>query len=425
MTDQIAKSATDVSPAKTGAMIFIIATVVLDMLAIGMIVPIMPRLVESYFTDVTSAAHAFGLSMTLWALLQFFMSPVLGAMSDQFGRRPVILVSCLGLGLSYFASAWAPTFLAFLAARVISGATAGNISAANAYVADVTLPAERAKAFGMLGAAFGVGFTFGPAMGGLLGAIDVRLPLIVAGFLCFINAAYGFFVLPESHKLENRTVFNWGKANPVGALAVFKGQPYLYALIPVYGLFALAQNVFPSAFVLYAEHRYHFSTIETGATMAVSSTLMILAQLFIVQRVVGRLGERRSLMIALLFGMTGFALYGLAPTPILFWASMPVMTMWALFNPSIQSLMTQRVSADAQGQLQGGLASLMAMMGIFAPNLYTSLFAMGISMQWPGGIDLGIDLPGAPFLAASFFLAIALAITLLVVRRGPGSGKPL
>jgi DHA1 family tetracycline resistance protein-like MFS transporter len=401
-------------------MIFILATVVLDMLSIGLIVPIMPRLVETYFKDVTAAAHAFGWSMTIWAMLQFFMSPILGALSDQYGRRPIILLSCVGLGVSYFATALAPTFLAFLAARVISGATAGNISAANAYVADVTPPAGRAKAFGMLGAAFGVGFTFGPAMGGLLGSIDIRLPLFVAGALCFINAAYGFFVLPESHKPENRTAFKWMKANPVGALAVFKGQPMLYALIPVYGLFALAQNVFPSSFVLYAEHRYHFDTITTGATMAASSTLMILAQIFIVQRVVGRLGERRALMVALFFGMTGFALYGLAPTPLLFWCSMPVMTLWALFNPSVQSLMTQRVSASAQGQLQGGLASIMALMGVFAPTLYTSLFALGVSKQLPGDVDL----PGAPFLTASLFLGTALLIAIFAVRRSPGSSKP-
>ncbi len=419
VTDQPSQAAVTPPAARPGAMIFILATVVLDMLSIGLIVPIMPRLVETYFSDVSSAAHAFGWSMTMWALLQFFMSPILGALSDQYGRRPIILLACVGLGVSYFATAVAPTFLAFLAARVISGATAGNISAANAYVADVTPPAGRAKAFGMLGAAFGVGFTFGPAMGGLLGAIDVRLPLYVAGALCFINAAYGYFVLPESHKLENRTPFRWRKANPIGALAVFKGQPMLYALIPVYALFALAQNVFPSSFVLYAEHRYHFDTITTGATMAASSTLMILAQLFIVQRVVGRLGERRSLMVALFFGMSGFALYGLAPTPMWFWASMPVMTLWALFNPSVQSLMTQRVSAKAQGQLQGGLASLMALMGIFAPTLYTSLFALGVAKQLPGGLDL----PGAPFLTASLFLGTALVIAIFAVRRSPGSGK--
>lgn len=407
--------------ATKGALTFIIATVVLDMLSIGLIVPIMPRLVEGFFPGRTvDAAHALGLSMTLWALLQFLMSPILGALSDQYGRRPIILVSCVGLGISYFATALAPTFAFFLAARLISGATAGNISAANAYIADVTPPAGRAKAFGMLGAAFGVGFTFGPGLGGLLGAIDIRFPLFAAGALCFINALYGYFILPESHKIENRTQFMWRKANPIGALSVFKDQPMLYALLPVYGLFSLAQSVFPTTFVLYAEHRYHFNTVVTGATMAASSTLMILAQIFLVQRVVRGLGERRAMIVALCFGMIGFSLYGLAPTPMWFWAAMPVMTLWAVFTPSIQSLMTQRVSPSAQGRLQGGLASITALMGIIAPQLYTTLFALGVSKTLPGGVDL----PGAPFLAASFALLVALVIAFFVVRRSPTSGRP-
>lgn len=407
--------------ATKGALTFIIATVVLDMLSIGLIVPIMPRLVEGFFPGKTvDAAHAFGLAMSSWALLQFVMSPILGALSDQYGRRPIILVSCIGLGVSYFATALAPTFALFFAARLISGATAGNISAANAYIADVTPPSGRAKAFGMLGAAFGVGFTFGPGLGGLLGSIDIRFPMYAAGTLCFINAAYGYFVLPESLKPENRTPFAWRKANPIGALSVFKGQPMLYALLPVYALFSLSQSVFPTTFVLYAEHRYHFDTIVTGATMAASSTMMILAQVFLVQRVVRGIGERRAMMVALCFGMTGFALYGLAPTPMWFWASMPVMLLWSMFTPSIQSLMTQRVSPSAQGRLQGGLASITALMGVIAPQLYTTLFALGISKTLPGGLDL----PGIPFLVASFSLMVALGIAYFAVRRSPTSGRP-
>jgi MFS transporter, DHA1 family, tetracycline resistance protein len=414
---------TNVPPAgaSKNAMAFIIATVVLDMLSIGLIVPIMPRLVEGFFPGkTTDAAHALGFAMTAWAALQFIMSPILGALSDQYGRRPIILVSCVGLGLSYFATALAPTFLLFLAARLISGATAGNISAANAYIADVTPPSGRAKAFGMLGAAFGVGFTIGPGIGGLLGGLDIRFPLYAAGCLCFINALYGYFILPESLKIENRTKFAWRKANPIGALSVFKGQPMLYALLPVYGLFSLAQSVFPTTFVLYAEHRYHFGPEMTGATMAASSIMSILAQVFIVQRVVRGFGERRAMMVALCFGITGFALYGLAPTPVLFWCSMPVMTLWAVFTPSIQSLMTQRVSPSTQGRLQGGLASITALMGVIAPQLYTTLFALGVSKTLPGGFDL----PGAPFLVASISLMVALLIAYFAVRRSPTSGRP-
>jgi MFS transporter, DHA1 family, tetracycline resistance protein len=407
--------------ASKGAMVFIVATVVLDMLSIGLIVPIMPRIVESFFPGQTvNAAHALGFTMSSWALLQFLMSPILGALSDQYGRRPIILLSCVGLGISFFATALAPTFALFLVSRLISGATAGNISAANAYIADVTPPEGRAKAFGMLGAAFGVGFTLGPGIGGLLGSIDIRLPLYAAGILCFINAAYGLFVLPESLKPENRTPFQWRKANPIGALIVFKGQPMLYGLLPVFALFSLAYSVFPTTFVLYAEHRYLFDTKTTGLTMAASSILGILAQVFLVQRVVRHFGERRAMMIALCFGATGLALYGLAPTPIFFWCSMPVLTLFAVFTPSIQSLMTQRVSPSAQGRLQGGLASIQSLMGVFSPQLYTTLFALGVSKTLPGGYDV----PGAPFLAASLCLLTALVIAYFAVRRSPTSGRP-
>jgi MFS transporter, DHA1 family, tetracycline resistance protein len=422
--DNVTQPPNDMTPqagASKNAMAFILATVVLDMMSIGLIVPIMPRIVEAYFGGNTvNAAHALGFAMTSWALLQFIASPILGALSDQFGRRPIILLSCVGLGVSYFATALAPTFGLFLAARLISGATAGNISAANAYIADVTPPAGRAKSFGMLGAAFGVGFSIGPAIGGLLGDIDIRFPLYAAGVLCFVNALYGYFILPESLKPEYRTRFAWRKANPIGALSVFKGQPMLYALLPVYALFSLAQSVFPTTFVLYAEHRYHFSTSLTGATMAASSVMSILAQVFLVQRIVRGLGERRAMMVALCFGVVGFTLYGLAPTPLWFWCSMPVMTLWAVFTPSIQSLMTQRVSPSTQGQLQGGLASITALMGVIAPQLYTTLFALGISKTLPGGFDL----PGAPFLVAAASLAVALLIAYFAVRRSPTSGRP-
>jgi DHA1 family tetracycline resistance protein-like MFS transporter len=408
-------------PPRKGAMAFILATVALDMISVGMIVPVLPKIVATFFpNDAVATAHAFGQVMTIWALLQFFMSPILGALSDQFGRRPVILVSCLGLGASFFMTAWATSFTALIVARLVSGATAGNVSACNAYVADIVPPEGRAKAFGLIGAAFGAGFTLGPALGGLLGEIDVRLPFQVAGVLCLLNALYGLFILPESLPRGLRRPFSWRKANPIGALMVFRAQPMLWALIPVYALFALAQNVFPSSFVLYAGHRYGFGPQMAGATMAASATLSILAQVFLVQRIVKALRERRSVMLALGLGGCGFALYGLAPTPWLFWASMPVMTLWALFMPSAQSLMTRRVSPDAQGQLQGGLGSLMALTGVIAPSLFTGLFAWGIAAEGPGGGGV----PGAPFLAASAFAFAGCLITFLAVRKSPGSGPP-
>lgn len=411
--------ASPAKPPKRGAIAFILATVALDMIAVGMIVPVLPRIVEGFFGgDPKRSAHAFGQVMTIWALLQFFMSPILGTLSDQFGRRPIILISCVGLGLSFFMTAWADSFMALIIARMVSGATAGNVSACNAYVADIVPPEGRAKAFGLIGAAFGAGFTLGPALGGLLGEIDMRLPFYVAGGLCMLNALYGLFILPESLPAGLRRPFSWRKANPVGALMVFKSQPALWAVIPVYGLFALAQNVFPSAFVLYSEHRYGFGPQMAGLTMAGSASLSIIAQIFLVQRLVKALGERQSVMLALGLGGLGFGCYGLAPTPLFFWMSMPVMMLWALFMPAAQSLMTRRASPDAQGQLQGGLGSLMALTGVIAPSLYTGLFAWGIG----GGATWGVELPGAPFLAASALALAGCLLTMVAVRKGPGSG---
>jgi MFS transporter, DHA1 family, tetracycline resistance protein len=405
------------------AMWFILGVVMLDMLAIGIIVPVLAPYVARYFPgDVDAGAHAFGIVMTVWAVTNFFMAPVLGALSDQFGRRPVILISCIGLGLSFFATALAPSFAFLVASRIISGATAGNMSAANAYVADVTAPQDRARAFGMLGAAFGVGFTMGPALGGLLGSIDMRLPFVAAGVLALVNAAYGLFVLPESLKPENRSRFSLAKANPIGALMVFRGQPGLYALLPVYGLYALAYNVFPTSFVLYATHRFAFDTQTVGLTMAASAVLNIIAQALLVQQAVKRFGEMRALLIGLSGGVVGFCAYGLAPTAPLFWASMPIMMLVSLFIPSIQAIMTKRVSPAAQGRLQGGLASVMGSAGVIAPLLYTSLFAWGVK----GSVG-GAALPGAPFLAASLFVFLAIPIAVLAMRMGgrdPGSPPP-
>lgn len=402
------------APPGRGAIIFVLITIVLDMLAIGIIVPVLAPLVGTFFGgDADLTAHAFGLTLTVWAVLQFFAAPILGALSDRFGRRPVILLSIAGLGLSFLATALAPTFAWFLASRMISGATAGAVAAANAYIADVTPPQERARAFGWLGAAFSVGFTLGPAMGGLLGAIDIRLPFYAAAALCLANTVYGYFVLPESLKPELRRSFSWRRANPIGALAVFRGQGRLASLLPVYGLFALAQNVFPVSFVLYATHRYGFDSAMTGLTMATSSLLGIIAQLLIVPRVVARIGETRALAISLAGGAAGFLCYGLAPSAVWFWASMPIMMIWALFTPSIQSLMTQRVTPDAQGRLQGGLASIMSLASVIAPSLYTALFAWGLAQEAHG--DLAWS--GLPFLCAGAFLALGLFLALWVQAR--------
>ncbi len=404
------------APAGRGAIVFVLITIVLDMLAIGIIVPVLAPLVGTFFPgDSHEGVHAFGIALTVWAATQFFAAPILGALSDRFGRRPVILVSIAGLGLSFLGTALATSFTWFLASRMISGATAGAVAAANAYIADVTPPAERARAFGWLGAAFSAGFTLGPALGGLLGAIDVRLPFYVAATLCLANAAYGFFMLPESLKPSLRRDFSWRRANPIGVMGVFRGQPALLGLLPVYACFALAQNVFPVSFVLYATHRYGFDSAMVGLTMAASSLLGIVSQLLIVPRAVAWLREERALAVSLTGGAVGFVCYALAPSAVWFWAAMPILTISSLFMPSMQSLMTRSVTPDAQGRMQGGLASLMSIANVLAPSFYTAVFAWGVGREQTGD---GI-FAGAPFFAAATILSVGLALTLRALWRKP------
>jgi MFS transporter, DHA1 family, tetracycline resistance protein len=378
----------EISPAggpRQAALVFIFVTVLLDMLALGIIIPVWPRLVVNFLSgDSARAAEIFGLFGTAWALMQFVMSPIQGALSDRFGRRPVILLSNLGEGLDYFVMAWAPTLGWLLVGRIISGATAASISTAFAYIADVTPPEKRAARFGMLGAAFGIGFVLGPAVGGLLGEFSPRLPFWFAGALGLANFAYGFFVLPESLPVERRAPFRWRRANPLGALVLLRSQPQLSGLAVIYFLGQLAHVVPPSTFVLYAGFRYGWTERAVGLTLAGVGICSMIVQAGLVGRVVARLGERHTLIVGLVFGALGFAIYGLAPTGGWFLLGVPIMSLWGLAGPATQGLMTRLVGSSEQGQLQGANSSLTGIAGLIGPSLFTLTFAFAIARCAPG-----------------------------------------
>jgi DHA1 family tetracycline resistance protein-like MFS transporter len=394
---------------RNAAMIFIFITVLLDMLSLGIIIPVWPRLVANFFPgDSEKSAVVFGLIGTGWAAMQFALSPILGALSDRFGRRPVILLSNLGEGLDYFVMAWAPSLGWLALGRLISGATAASISTAYAYIADVTPAEKRAGRYGLLGAAFGVGFVLGPAVGGLLGEMGPRVPFWFAGALSLVNFAYGYFVLPESLPRERRAPFSWERANPLGALVLLRSHPELSNLAIVYFLGQLAHVVLPSTFVLYAAYRYGWTAGDTGLTLAGVGVCSMVVQAGLVGRAVAWFGERRALMIGLLFGSIGFAVYGLAPGSAWFLIGIPLMSLWGLANPATQGLMTRLVGASEQGQLQGANSSMTGIAGLLGPSLFTFSFAFAI------GPARGLHLPGTPFLLAAAMLAAAL---LLVYRR--------
>jgi len=396
---------------RRGALAFLFVTVALDVLAMGIIIPVLPKLVESFLGgDTAKAAQLFGLFGSVWALMQFVASPVLGSLSDRFGRRPIILVSSLGLGLDYVFMALAPTLAWLFVGRVISGVTSASFTTAYAYIADVTPPEKRASTYGLVGAAFGLGFVLGPAMGGLLGASDPRLPFWVAGGMALVNTLYGWFVLPESLPRERRREVDWRRANPLGSIALFRSSPGLLALAAVYSLHVLAHNVLPSTFVLYAGHRYGWDARQVGLMLALVGVCSILMQALVVRSFVARFGERIALLTAIAGGIGGYTLYGLASSGAWLLASVPVFALTFMFMPAMQGLMSRKVDPTRQGELQGANGSLMGITGVLGPSLFAQTFALFI-----GGAGLPY-LPGAPFFLAAALMVLAMSVALRAER---------
>ncbi|HEX8437054.1 TCR/Tet family MFS transporter [Archangium sp.] len=400
------------APPRRAALIFIFITILLDMLAMGMIIPVLPKMIVNFLSgDTARAAEILGVFSTVWALMQFIFSPLVGALSDRFGRRPVVLMSNFGLGLDYILMALAPTLGWLFAGRVIAGITSASISTASAYIADVTPPEKRAASFGMLGAAFGIGFIMGPAVGGVLGELNPRLPFWVAAILSLSNAMYGLFVLPESLPPERRKAFRWQRANPMGALALLRSKSEVLGLASVNFLYHLAHIALTSVFVLSGSYRFGWTERTVGLTMAGVGLSSMVVQAGLVRPTVKRLGERRALLLGLSFGAVGFCIYGLAETGIVFWLGVPVMALWGLTGPSSQGLMSRHISPSEQGQLQGALSSLMGIAGMIGPGLFTQIFARAIDPQ------RGWHLPGAPFLLASLLLVFAQLLAWHVTRQ--------
>jgi len=396
---------------REAAFVLIFATVLLDMLAVGIIIPVLPKLVFDFLGgNAAETAKILGIFGTAWALMQFFFSPLQGALSDSFGRRLMILLSNFGVGLDYVLMALAPTLGWLFVGRVISGITAASISTAYAYVADVTPPDKRAARFGLLGAAFGAGFVLGPALGGLAGTISPRLPFWVAAGLSLANASYGLVILPESLPAARRTRFAWRRANPFGALALLRSHAMLFRLAIINFLGNLAHAVLPSIGVLYMMYRYGWNESIVGLTLAAVGAASIIVRGLVVGPVTRWVGERAALMLGLVFGVGGFLIFALAPTGLIFWLAIPVMALWGLEGPACMALMSRLVGASEQGQLQGANASVTGIANLFGPGLFTLTFAFAIG----GGREF--NLPGAPFLIASFLLAAAAVAAWLATR---------
>jgi len=405
-----------VAKAKAGApgraaFAFIFVTVALDMLALGVMIPVLPKLVvQLEGGDMVRAAAVTGGFGFIWNAMQFLFSPVVGAASDRLGRRPVVLLSNFGLGLDYILMALAPNIGWLFAGRVISGITAASFSSATAYIADITPPEGRARLFGMIGAAFGLGFIVGPALGGFLGAVSLRLPFWVAAALSLTNAAYGFFVLPESLPRERRERFVWSKANPLGSIDLLRSEPALLGLALVAFIDYLAHESLPSCFVLYADYRYGWGEGRIGAVLATVGVAMAVVQALLVAPMVRAFGERRAVLLGMALGVVSLAVFGGAPTGAIFMVGVPFVALWGIAGPAMQTLLTRRVGASEQGRLQGALGSLRGIGGMIGPVLFTQAFAAAIRPH------VAVRVPGAPYLLAAALLAVGMAWAVRATR---------
>jgi DHA1 family tetracycline resistance protein-like MFS transporter len=389
---------------RRAALAFIYVTVLLDMLAFGLAIPVLAFLYRDLAGgDTARGAVASGWFGLAFAIMQFAFAPVLGALSDRFGRRPVLVLSNLGLAGDYALMALAPNLAWLFVGRLVAGITSASFSTASAYIADTAPPHKRAAAFGMLGALFSVGFILGPWLGGELGAVDLRLPFWVAGGLSLANALYGWLVLPESLPPAQRSRFSWRGANPVGALRLLRTHPLLVGLAGVALLNHLGHDVNPHVFGFYAMQRFGFDEALVGRTLMAVGVGGVLVSGVLVGPLVRGLGERGALLLGLACGALGFGLQAFAPSALWFWAGIPLINLWSINGPAMQSLMVARVEASAQGQLQGALQSLRGLCSLVTPVLFTQVFVLGTPL-----------LAGAPYWLAAALVAAALLLALRV-----------
>ena len=396
---------------RSAAMPFIMLTALIDMIAIGLIIPVLPALVGSFTGSQTDQAFWYGVVTFSFSIANFFGSPILGALSDSYGRRPVLLIGFCGLALSFFATALATSLGMLIVIRLIGGAMQANLSVANAYVADITPPEQRAKRFGMLGAMFGVGFILGPVLGGLLGAINLHLPFFVAGSLAMLNLLYGYFVLPESLPVERRRAFAWKSANPISALrglAQLKGAGPLAAVVACSGL---AQFVLYTCWVLYTTFKFGWGPLENGWSLAAVGLTSAIVQGLLLGRILKRVSPRRLAVMGLISSTLAYALWGAATQSWMMFVIIFANLLGATVSSTMQSIISSAADEKSQGRTLGAVSGLNSLMAVIAPAIGAPLLAV-VSHLPPGDWRIG-----APFYFCAALQAVALLLTFMHFRR--------
>ncbi|WP_442580418.1 TCR/Tet family MFS transporter [Mesorhizobium sp. ASY16-5R] len=396
---------------RKAALAFIFVTAVLDIITMGIIIPVLPPLIEEFAGSNAEAGWINGVFVALWAGAQFVCSPIAGSISDRYGRRPVILLSCAGLAADYVLMALAPDLWWLALGRIVAGVTSSSFTTVFAYMADITPPEGRARAYGLIGAAFSGGFVLGPVLGGFLGEISPRAPFWFAAGLSGVAFLYGLLVLPESLAPEKRMAFSWKRANPFGALKLLRSHTELFGLASVNFLLYFAHHVFSAVFVLYAGDRYGWGPWQVGLVLALVGVLDMTVQGLLVGPAVKRFGDRAVMVFGLFGGAVGIACMGLAPTGWLFAAAMIPNALWGLSMPTLQSLMTRLVSESEQGQLQGANMSVASIAGVVSPLFFGAVYAVTVQPE------TFAPFPGLAFLIASATLLLGGLLGWVVARR--------
>ena len=393
---------------KQAALGFIFITLLIDIIGFGIIIPVLPKLIKNLIHGSLSEAAIYGGWLILaYSFTQFMCSPIIGNLSDKYGRRPVLLFSLFGFGVDYLFLAFAPSIFWLFIGRIIAGFTGASITTASAYIADISTPEKRAQNFGMIGAAFGLGFIIGPILGGSLAHYGVRLPFIAAAILSLLNWLYGYFILPESLSKENRREFEWKRANPIGALKLLNKYSVIAGLVLSITLIYIAAHAVQTTWSYYTIEKLKWNENMIGISLGVIGVCIMIVQGLIVRVVIPKFGQEKSVYVGLAFYTVGLLLFAYASTSWMMFTFTAIYCLGGIAGPSIQGLISTHVPANEQGELQGALNSLMSATSVIGPLLMTNIFAFFTKPTAP------IYFPGAPFLLGAF---LTLVSTVLAYR---------
>ena len=404
---------------KKSALVFIFITLLIDIIGLGIIIPVLPKLIQELTGGTLSEASVYGGWMLFaYASMQFVFAPIMGGLSDRYGRRPVLLASLFGFGVDYLFLAMAPTLPWLFVGRVIAGIMGASFTTAAAYIADVSTPETRAQNFGIIGAAFGLGFIIGPMLGGFLEEYGSRVPFMVSAGLSLLNWLYGFFILPESLKPENRRKFEWSRANPIGTLLNLKRYPVILGLVVSLILVYIAAHAVQTNWVYYTMEKFHWTAKTVGVSLAVVGLMFAIVQGGLIRIIIPKLGQERSVYVGLGFSAMGFVLYALATQTWMMFTFTAVYCMGGIAGPALQGIISTQVPPNEQGELQGGLTSLMSATSIFGPLLMTTTFAI---FTKPGA---SVYLPGAPMLLGAVLTITATLLARRSLKRTMSKAAP-